>query len=577
MWRIIARITTLFAVVIGVSQAAQAATLDVCLDGSCTYSDIKSAVVAASPGDTITVGPGVYALSSQILINKPLSIVGAGAGQTIIDGGLANINGTSTDGMIRVHTSRDGPINLSGFTVKNFSRKNASAIRVGIMVRSNATNVFPNTYPVNLSHIETVGSALVDTAPDYGIYVAGIATHPEPPITLDHIKTSGHRSNSILIEDWRSDITLTDSELNEGPTGSTSLFIGHGVPLDGPNLGKITIDNNKFIGRGIAVSQTAPGRVNGGWNDIEITNNQITGLDNTDTGIAIQAPAAAGTGQSIESLVVEGNFIQGAGYSLSDPSHHTYGIRLTGAMDTASVRSNEIIGTNLAVRSSSNASGSPALTVAQNRLASNEIGVENTSNIPVLAPANWWGCSDNPHNNPICANTSENPGDVVIDTWVVRTNDAPSTLESGQTITINFMFNTLDTGDSVTLPTSTHEISSVTFTAPDVDSPQDITTGADGINTNDWSWLGEAINITVTPPAPPVNPPAPPPVEPYSPKTENIAIPGVPNTGIGQFMSIDKPNTLSILIAIFTFSTVGAILSYTGHLLSRATPKNTRS
>ena len=62
---------------------ANATTRNVCPSG-CAYSNIQSAINAASDGDTISVGAGTY--NERLTIAKSLTIAGAGAGQTIIDG-----------------------------------------------------------------------------------------------------------------------------------------------------------------------------------------------------------------------------------------------------------------------------------------------------------------------------------------------------------------------------------------------------------------------------------------------------------------------------------------------------------
>ena len=79
----IARFTVVIAAFISVvgGESAHAATLDVCLSG-CSYSSISSAVTAAAAGDTITIGPGTYSVL-QVVISKPLTIIGAGSGRDL--------------------------------------------------------------------------------------------------------------------------------------------------------------------------------------------------------------------------------------------------------------------------------------------------------------------------------------------------------------------------------------------------------------------------------------------------------------------------------------------------------------
>lgn len=63
---------------------AAAETLNVCRQG-CEYSQLAPAVAAAQLGDTIRMGPGVYA--GGVTIDVSISIIGAGPGSTVIRGG----------------------------------------------------------------------------------------------------------------------------------------------------------------------------------------------------------------------------------------------------------------------------------------------------------------------------------------------------------------------------------------------------------------------------------------------------------------------------------------------------------
>jgi Right handed beta helix region len=103
--------TALFA---AFSQSAAAATLCVNPSGSggC-YTKIMTAVGHASAGDTIKVAAGHY--KEDVIIGFPLSLIGAGAGSSVIDAtGLAD--GVFVDGF---HNPGLSNVTVGGFTVKN--------------------------------------------------------------------------------------------------------------------------------------------------------------------------------------------------------------------------------------------------------------------------------------------------------------------------------------------------------------------------------------------------------------------------------------------------------------------------
>jgi hypothetical protein len=61
---------------------------DVCADG-CPFNSIQAAITAAAPGDTIRVCAGTWVLSSTLIVEKDLILVGAGDDETILDGNEA--------------------------------------------------------------------------------------------------------------------------------------------------------------------------------------------------------------------------------------------------------------------------------------------------------------------------------------------------------------------------------------------------------------------------------------------------------------------------------------------------------
>jgi hypothetical protein len=105
----------------GICQSAAAATLCVNASGkSRCYSMIGAAVMKARADyildgtiDTINVAPGIY--MEDVIIQTPLSLVGAGRGQSIINA-VSLSNGIYIDGIDNPGLSK---VVVTGFTVEN--------------------------------------------------------------------------------------------------------------------------------------------------------------------------------------------------------------------------------------------------------------------------------------------------------------------------------------------------------------------------------------------------------------------------------------------------------------------------
>jgi predicted outer membrane repeat protein len=79
----------------GPAQAWAAGRITVCPTG-CDYSTLQDAINAASPGDTIDIGAGTYEnfvspSQASFTIDKSLRLIGSGASQTTIGGGIGSV------------------------------------------------------------------------------------------------------------------------------------------------------------------------------------------------------------------------------------------------------------------------------------------------------------------------------------------------------------------------------------------------------------------------------------------------------------------------------------------------------
>jgi pectinesterase len=105
------------ALITGMQRPAAANTLCVNPKGThgC-YSTIAAAITAAASGDTIQVRQGTY--REHVIINKPLSLIGFNAANTIIDasGNTGNGVGIYVDGMDNLTVADIAASQLTGLS-----------------------------------------------------------------------------------------------------------------------------------------------------------------------------------------------------------------------------------------------------------------------------------------------------------------------------------------------------------------------------------------------------------------------------------------------------------------------------
>lgn len=119
-----------------------ACVCDVCPGGGCPFATIEAALVAAGDRATITICPGRYSLTSTLIIDQNVSLIGAGAGldprvATIIDATGANLTAVAIDHnrsvVLRNLTIRGGAATGIGGGILNLS----SLILEGVLVTEN--------------------------------------------------------------------------------------------------------------------------------------------------------------------------------------------------------------------------------------------------------------------------------------------------------------------------------------------------------------------------------------------------------------------------------------------------------
>jgi hypothetical protein len=161
--------------------------------GGC-YRSINLAVAAAAPNDTIEVAPGTY--HEDVVVTKPLSLVGSGAGRSIIDA-TRLANGIDIDGHNHPGLSH---VVVTGFTVRNANFQ-------GILITdSSFVTIFSNHVTLNDKSLNVGPPPTCPGLPPY--FVAGEGFDCGEGLHLSGVNHStiasnlvDHNAGGILISD----------------------------------------------------------------------------------------------------------------------------------------------------------------------------------------------------------------------------------------------------------------------------------------------------------------------------------------------------------------------------------------
>src|SRR5579863_964972 len=397
------------------AQPAVAKTICVNQNGSggC-YSKIQSAVSAASNYDVIHVGPGVY--KEDVVVGKPLSLLGAGAGKTIIDATKLP-NGILLDGL-----SNPGlhDVTVAGFTVKN-------ALYEGVLVLNMADAVIRDNHIVDN---DTIGP----------VFGSGPACNGQPAYETDESGDCGGglhllgavgavvsgnlltgNADGILISDdsaeGRDNLivrnTVVDNPLECGivlashdPMGSTPPFYAphYGVVHNTVSENVVSKNGVKVGGAGVGLFSDGAGPGTTSENVVirnELTGNGIPGVSlHTHVGPAFGAPA-----DNMSGNMIIGNFISGNGPDSNDTATPgSAGININSGGGGSPVYGTVISGNIIERSEIAIAVNTPnGLDAHLNDLVNGKIGVANVCAFDGVActgtidvTENFWGCAGGP-------------------------------------------------------------------------------------------------------------------------------------------------------------------------------------
>ena len=498
-----------------IASPASAATLNVC--GACTYTTIKAAVTAAAPGDTIEVDTGTFNEVGPIVIDKPLTIVGEGKANTIVDGGGANAAIFEIRPLLG---SAAGTITIKELTVRN-STFSTGPIRV--LIKAVSTPITD----ITLDKLDINGGGA-----GYGMYADGGAKiggvdRAAPDLTVSNSTVHGQVNNGLGIDTYRGEVTLSTNQLSEGTSGRSAILVMNEYTTSRmPD--PVIIEDNTATGR-MAYIKNYVGTTFGGYDDVRVTGNTVTGLEggvtsgcpssptDTDCGVFFSSNTNNGASDAaMGKIEVSNNSFTGS------TSPTSTGVGIAGAVAEADIHDNNMVKLGYGVRVDADLTVSPTkVTVKHNRLFNDGSGVINTSAVALDARENWWGCQTSPIVGGAYCSEAPNTGSgsVNVDPWVVTTASLGSNaILTGASTPVNVDLSHLSNGSAVALPiayffgrpttfTATGGTlnptagtldgslaDSSTYTAPLIAGPQTITVTVD----QDGTRTGEPVELPIT-------------------------------------------------------------------------------
>jgi len=343
------------------------------------FKTITYAINSANAGDTIMVAAGTY--NEEVNITKALTIMGAGANSTFIDG-----TGVTLESAGLVKITAAGNVLFSGFTVENASL-DPNLNEFGIFSQCSTSGV---TYTVSNNSIIGTG----DTNPN-DFEVGFYSQNDQANVVFEYNNISNMGGNNMVFEVHTGSTEISYNNLQAGLAGGDSIFFMtynennvttlQNVSYNTFNMG--TGSNFDYADRSTGVSFTAPGPAYGvgeaTFTNMIISGNTFNNLESNRRGIGFWI---GGTGNDLVSPLVTDNVINGLGNPVNSSGIDFVG---SGLVTNATITGNTITGTETGIDlRSGDASGT---TINYNNIEGNTVGLNWTGGSEADARFNWWG------------------------------------------------------------------------------------------------------------------------------------------------------------------------------------------
>jgi len=382
--------------VFGVCQPVVAATL--CVNPSGTsgcFSKIAAAVAAANVHDIIKVASGTY--KEDVIIGKPLSLVGANSNNTVIDAtGLSN--GIYIDGLDNLGLRN---VVVAGFTVSNANfegillTNTSSSLIYGNRVTGNdksliiASDTCPGQPSFETSEGDDCGEGIHLIGVDHSTVANNFVQNNSGGILLTDETLATHDNlisgNTVVNNPYDCGITMAS---HPPASGATPLGVTHNTIANNES------SHNGYLvpgaGAGVGIFTFLPG---GTVSGNVVINNRLT--NNGLPGVAFHSH---GTSESLDDNMIVGNTISGNGPDTEDAvTPGPTGINVFGVSPIAGtiISQNVIDGEQLDIVVNTPIEVQATL----NNFVDAQFGVDNIgtgTTGSAYAPENWWGCAGGP-------------------------------------------------------------------------------------------------------------------------------------------------------------------------------------